>query len=401
MNYELKISNDNIALAQGCAEASSLGLTLALYDDLDGLKDMWTAFERDGVANVFQYYGFISSWMKHIGSLQNIQPLIVTGHERNGRLAFILPFGLRRAGPVRVLEWLGASFSNYQSGLYSSNFLEQLNPVSFKVLWRDIKSLLPRFDCLYLQNQPEFLEGRDNPFGAFNKLYCADNYFDFTLGPDFDALFTSKRSSRSIRTLNKRDRKFDALGTISFSHELAPDSIAHAVDAILNEKNNQLARLGRREKFPEALRDLFHELCQSQDGKDPLFDMFQLKLDGQLVAASINARYKDTICGVVLFMFKGEYNRYSPGDRLLRSTIEWACENGLKTFDLSLGRMPYKLAWADRENLLFDTIQPQNLLGLAYGMPNSYLCRLKYMIKSSDRLTQFLLRWSKRMHRGD
>lgn len=401
MNYAPQISNDNNALAIGCAQASSLGFTLALYDDLDSLKDVWTAFECDSTADVFQYYGFISSWMKHIGTIQNVEPLIVTGHEQNGRLAFILPFGVRKIGPFRILEWLGASVSNYQSGLYSQSFLAQINPVSFKVLWRDITALLPRFDCLHLQNQPEYLAAKDNPFSAFYKLFCADPYFDFALSSDYDALFTSKRSAKSIRTLHKRERKFETLGTISFCHESDPHKITEAVDAILHEKNLQLARLGRSEKFPEAMRDLFHELCQSQDGKAPVYDLFLLKLDDQLVAASINARHKDTICGIVLFMFKGEYSKFSPGDRLLRATIQWACENGLKTFDLSLGRMPYKLVWADEEKHLFETILPQNLLGWAYSVPISCLCRIRHMIKSSDRLTRFLLRWAKWLNSGN
>lgn len=400
MNFAPKISNDNIALAHGCAQASSLDYSLAVYDDLDVLKDIWTAFERDATADVFQHYGFISSWMKHIGSLQNVRPLIVTGHERNGRLAFILPFGLRQIGPFRILEWLGASVSNYQSGLYSAGFLKQINPVSFKVLWRDIKVLLPRFDCLDLRSQPEYLETEDNPFGTLHKLYAADPYFDFALGPDFEALFEGKRSSKSIRSLRKRDRKFDELGTVSFSHETDPNRITDVVDAILNEKNIQLARLGQSEKFPEAMCDLFHELCQSQDGMPPIYDLFVLRLEDQLVAASINARHKDTICGIVLFMFKGEFNKFSPGDRLLRSSIQWACENGLKTFDLSLGRAPYKLLWADKENLLFDTLLAQTLFGRAYSVPVKFLRRLKHAIKNSDWLTQFLLRWSKRMHRG-
>ena len=74
------------------------GVRLAVHDDLASVERDWRAFEKIADGTVFQSYDWVSLWQHHIGRRNGVQPIVVTGHDRQGQLLFLLPLGIERAG---------------------------------------------------------------------------------------------------------------------------------------------------------------------------------------------------------------------------------------------------------------------------------------------------------------
>jgi CelD/BcsL family acetyltransferase involved in cellulose biosynthesis len=370
---------------------SALGIDLAVETDMTALAPEWRRFERHAASTVFQAYDFLAAWRRKTHSGKAACPVIVTGRDRFGALLFIMPFRLYSHCGVKVLGWLAGEHCNYQTGLFDKQFLAQLNRVSIKVLWREITALLPNFDCLYLKNQPESLVGCDNPFAVLGRLHTADRYYAFALDRDYSALYKRKRSGQTRRAQRKRDARLDELGEVTFAQEYDGPVIADAIDTIFDGKNRQLELTGSHTRFEADIRTMFRDAVAITSDKNPGVKLLTLRLNGDMIAGAIIAVMDKAFCGLILYMPHGYLDTYSPGDRLLRHMIEWACHNGYEDFDLSLGHAGYKLAWADDERRLFETIQGLTPLGLIYAVLAEARCQLKCWVKASPRRTRFLL----------
>lgn len=387
------------AMMMSAARGSVLGISLTLYHTLDEVEAEWRALEQSAPITVFQKFDYIAEWMRQVGRSDGVRPAIIAGRGRDGETVFLLPFGIKRRFGTRVLVWLGAASANYQGGLFTENVLKQLNPVSFRLLWRELEHTLPPFDGIFLENQPVSFHGVHNPLAALGMVESSDDYYLCPLRPDFDALLNERRSARARRIMRKRDRGLEALGALTFALETDPDVIAADVETILREKNQQLARFGRGQAYSEPVCALIKALTRPVNGKPGLFELFTLRLDGELIAASITACHGKIMCGLVLYMKRGDYDKYSPGDCLMRKSFEFACKNGLDFFDLSIGRAPYKLNWCDEESALFHTITWRTLRGVPLIGALYIRRRLKRWIKSSDRLTAMINRCAGFAHR--
>lgn len=390
LDYSADIDGSYSPSDKDAQAISCLGYQLQLAENLDEISTVWKGLERETISTSFQYHHYLSSWMTHIGTPNNIRPLVVIGRDVSGQPAFLMPFALRQKGPFKILEWLGAAHANYQSGLYRADFLRELNRVSFKTLWREIAALLPDFDCANLFHQQEMFGENINPFTYLDRSDCADSYFTFSLPENYDDLLAAKRSAKSVKTMKRRDQKLEELGDVQIGVETDRKLVLSALDTILTDKAAQLAELGAANKFPPAVRNWYRDLAVSDNGGAPILQIMTLRLDGRLIAASINTLYGKTMSGLVLYMARNELTKYSPGDRLMRACMEWGCKNGMDTFDLSLGRASYKLRWADEELELFQSLLPQNLLGWVYKIMAGWTTKLKRRVKQSPNLTRIL-----------
>src|SRR5690606_17140171 len=69
---------------------------LELHTDFTAIEAEWHALEEAGDCAVFQSFGWVSTWQKHIGARQGIELCIVTGRDFTGEMLFLLPLGIKK-----------------------------------------------------------------------------------------------------------------------------------------------------------------------------------------------------------------------------------------------------------------------------------------------------------------
>jgi CelD/BcsL family acetyltransferase involved in cellulose biosynthesis len=136
---------------------------IKIYQDFnEELKSHWKRLEEESYLTPFQSYSWLLNWYKTTGlPLHNIDLFIVCLFNKSS-VDSILPLGVKTAGKIKRLEWLGGLHSDYMMPVVrkESEFIF----IDFESKWLKILSLLPPFDVLHLTKQVPRLGDRENPF---------------------------------------------------------------------------------------------------------------------------------------------------------------------------------------------------------------------------------------------
>jgi CelD/BcsL family acetyltransferase involved in cellulose biosynthesis len=117
-----------------------------------------------------------------------------------------------------------------------------------------------------------------------------------------------------------------------------------------------------------------------------------MKADGELEAVALGGLYGGGYWALISSLGSPRLRRYSPGDALLRRTIEACCAKGLKFFDFSTGSFDYKLAWADEEIRLFHSVRGLTPRGYAWALQRCLALAGKRFIKRTPLLWKAIAR---------
>src|SRR5476649_2637566 len=95
---------------------------LDIFDDMATAEPYWRALKRaNSLATPFQGYDFLKSWQSHIGASYGVTPFIVVALNSTGTPLFLLPFGIRKFGGLRLVEFLGGKHVNFNMALWRSD----------------------------------------------------------------------------------------------------------------------------------------------------------------------------------------------------------------------------------------------------------------------------------------
>jgi CelD/BcsL family acetyltransferase involved in cellulose biosynthesis len=332
------------------------GLRIDVLSSLNNLREVWEDTQASGLCTVFQSYRWCHSWLQTIGSTSKISPAIVLGCLDTGAIAFILPLQIRRVGSFKVLEWLAQKDSNFGGGIISPSWA-QTN--WFSDHFQALLQLLPKFDVVNLQNCPDYIMGRSNSLFAVHKFTAANTSYSLELKSDYAELHMSKRSSKSISKIRRRDERLKDLGVIEITSEHSLQESKDLLHELYALKDQQLAKLGIGGIFEPARREFYDRLDQ-----DGCLKLFRLSLDKKIIALVLGAVHGDVFHLMVTALSPIAPLAYSPGDMLLRHVIEWCCDNNIRIFDFSPGESEYKLLWASHRTKLSHQFAARNLRGL-------------------------------------
>lgn len=373
-------------------------LKISVSGSLRDVKTEWQNLERQALCSYFQSYEWCESWIEVFGGKNNISPLILIGRSATGEVQFILPMQIRRRFGLRVLEWLCQPENNYGVGLFKVD-----NPLQDSAAWiannfAKLLTVLPAYDVAALENMPMSLLDRPNPLNSINRFASADQSFFAKLQPDFDALQEAKRTSKSISKIRRRDERLIELGELKLEVSNSHADTAAALQEIIHYKSAQLAELGVRNFQAEHIAAFFETIFQN-NSQGASLHVFRLKQSGQTISGLIGARFADTFWLMILTMAPGGPTQFSPGDYVLRKSIAWACENGLKFYDFGVGYSNYKEHWADTELQLYNYYAAKTLKGLPLAAVLMFYNAAKRLVKNTPALKSFFFQ-SRKTLRG-
>lgn len=381
----------------GLAAALCPDVSIQISLTLEDVEDDWRALEARFPRSVFQSFDWLHAWTNTLGRNARRGIRIVVGRDpETGDPRFLLPLAIRRKGAVNVLTWLALGHAGYQSGIYDEHWLCDRTEASQDSILARVAAEVPECDAVHLCDQPDRVGQMANPLLSSGRQLSPNTSYVLDLDKPFDDLYAQKRSASTRRGARKRERKLESEGRVSFERASGRDEIGVYFDEMMNMKTAQMHQIGVGELFGPEFRDFVMALDARTGGRAPEVLLHRLRVGNETLASIFGATYRGTFYGMILTMSEGPLSRYSPGDLVLRRSIESACAAGLDHYDLSQGDADYKLAWKDREIALYETIMPLSTLGMTYAL----VLRTGIWVKRKVKHTPPLFAVAKRVRRA-
>lgn len=355
-----------------------------LHTELEPLAAWWTAFEREAICTPYQRHAFLSHWQSRIGAADGVTPLIVELCNPDGTTAAILPFGIYKRGPFCVAGWLGDKHMNYFMGLYHPDVA--WDRIDMRATLQDV-GRASKVDLFYLKNQPQDWGGFKNPISTLTLQPSPSAAYRTALSNDFDAFLESRPKGRWKRQLRNKRKKLATHGEVVVSRVVNCEQATRYLDTYFAQKARRLAAQGIRNPFePHNVRSFFRDLVCEQDANDPVFELYALWCDDEILAVYAGSHHQGRFATSVCSVTDGPLATYSPGELLLQGLIEDRCARGDTILDLGIGEARYKTHWCPEADFLFDTALPVSRTGHMVAWATRTKQGLKRAIKQNSLL---------------
>ena len=348
-------------------------------------KTKWLALEKIAHATPYQNYFWLCRWMEHIGSHQEMQPLIVEGYCQD-KTVFILPLMLQKKFGVTICRWLGRQEQNVNVGLYSPEYLDE-NSSLFEDTVRLIGEQHSQISLFYLEKQPETIGPSPNPaLEISRKMEHPNKLFSNEMGDDFEAWESQQRSTKYRRNLAGKWRKLENLhGELRVERLRRSDEIASLLEVFVAQRDAINEKRGVPNPFSNAQSiKFFHSLINDFSESEEGFIVYGLRSGEFTHAISFSLFGNGSFSGFAHSM-NLQSSKHSPGILLQREVLKLAHAKGFRNFDIGLGDAPYKRDWAN-EVTLYDNLHAVNLRGKAAKLFIQSYLMAKRTLKNTLRL---------------
>lgn len=365
-------------------------ILISVHEDIEPLKAVWQALERDGDGTPFQSYLWVSAWQRHIGTKQGVRPAIVVGWDSEGGALFILPLGVQHGFVCNKLIWLGGDITDYQGPLLAKDFAWHVSAAQFPQLWADIREVLPLHHMAALSRMPERIGGQANPFMTLGGLRRHASSAHYTvLKDDWASYYNEKRSAGSKKRDKQKRRKLEELGEVAFVTPRTAEEKLATFDALAEQKSVAFARMGVANFFEKPGHLDFYRDLAADPQADGLLHLSHLRVGDTLAAASCGLSFAGRYYYVLAsYDEAAETSRFSPGMTQLMELMSHATETGHAAFDFTIGDELYKEQWCEVEVPLYDHFEPDTLASWAVLGPRIAFLRAKRFIKQTPVLWQ-------------
>jgi CelD/BcsL family acetyltransferase involved in cellulose biosynthesis len=359
------------------------GIHIAIHEDLAGLEADWRAFERVADGTVFQTFGFLAAWERHVGRLTGVRPVIVAGRDAGGALLFLLPLALRETRAARVLEWLGADLCDYNAPLLAPGF-----SVPFAGLWEEIARRLKahphlRYDLVKLTKMPERIGERPNPMLGLGVTAHPSGAYLTRLEAPWDRFYAAKRSSATRRRDRTKRKRLSELGEVRFVNAVDEADILAALDTLMAQKARAFGRMGVGNLFDNpGYREFYRALATDARTKE-IAHVSRLDVGAVPAAVNLGLIHRGCYYHMLASYGDGDAARFGPGAAHLHDLMRHAIDHGCNVFDFTVGDEPYKRDWCDTELMLYDRIAAASPRGALVAAPMRAGQRFKRWIKQT------------------
>jgi CelD/BcsL family acetyltransferase involved in cellulose biosynthesis len=362
-------------------------VALSIHRDFAGIEAEWRRFEQDADATVFQSFGWLATWYRHVGTRNGVMPAIVTARGADGRLLFLLPLAVE-PGLVRRLTFLGSDLSDYNAPLLARDFAQRVSPDRFVTLWGEIRALLQqqddlRHDVVELTKMPETLGAQANPLIGLEVGPNPSGAHLTHLGATWDEYYEGRRSSATRRRDRTKRKKLSEHGAVRMVEPADADDIAHTLETLIAQKSRLFAHMGVANMFARpGCKDFYIGLATNPATRH-LVHVSRLEVGAAVAAVNLGLTFRDTYYYILASYDDGELSRFGPGATHLRDLMQRAIERGFRHFDFTIGDERYKHEWADTSMTLYDHTAAASLRGRPFVIAGIAFRRLKRTIKQT------------------
>ncbi len=318
-------------------------------DELDSLREPWSALHAASGAGVFQSWEWQRAWWRHLGEPSRRRTLHVVVATVAGEVVAIAPLfvdRLRSFGlvPLRRLVFLGTGLTDYLDVLVRAGFEERC----FDALAAHLAADAARHDVVWLCDVPDGSRAHEGLFEALRRHGYEGERFVNESCPRTALRATWQETLAGFdgghrRQLAKRTRQ------LREHHEVAVEVVARAedvdrdVDEFIAMHQHRWTSVGKKGVFAEPAAAAFlRDVAREFFARGWLFLAF-LRADGARVAALCGFRHGGALSYYLNGIRDGgDVRRYSPGLVLHGACMERLVGEGVRTYDFLRGTERYK-----------------------------------------------------------
>ena len=364
-------------------------INLSVHTELAAIEQDWRSFEQTADCTPFQTFDWLSTWHRHVGTLNGVTPAVVIAR-RGGDVAMLMPLAVHK-GFARRLTFLGQDLCDYNAPLLAPDFSDGLGRDGFAALWRDVRALLQaapalRHDIIALAKMPETVGAQPNPLLRLDVRLNPAGAYETALGADWEKFYSARRSSATRRGDRNKVRRLGTIGEVKFVNPDTSAELALTFDALVRQKGKSFARMGVPNIFERPGYAAFFQELATAPRMRSLVHLSRLDVGPTWAATNLGLTFRDCYYHILASYHDGEVSRFGPGAAHLRELLRFAIARGLKRFDFTIGDEPYKREWCDTEQHLHDYAAAVTLRGWPSAAVSLSWRRIKRAIKKSEPL---------------
>ena len=278
----------------------------------------------------------------------------------------ILPLNVKNFYSIKILNWSGFPFSDYNAPLVAKNKIFKED--DFKLIWKLILNKIKKIDCIFFDNQPEYIISQKNPFFSYLTSKINNEYYGIELSK-FEI------NKNELNNIKYQISRLGDLGNLKFKKAQSISEKNKILDFIIYNKTKQYENTNAWNLFKnEIYREFF---IYSNLMLDEKAYITYLEIDEKIIAAHSGYIYKK-ICYYLFPVYNNSYSKYSPGKVLLKSIIDESNQNMLQYFDLTIGSETYKKKYSNKKFYSSFFLKSLTLKGILYII----LLKIKFSFKN-------------------
>jgi CelD/BcsL family acetyltransferase involved in cellulose biosynthesis len=373
------------------AESAWDDIRISVHHDLAEAEADWRGFECEADGTVFQSFGFVSTWQRHVGVLGGVRPAIVIGRDAGGHIMFLLPLGVSRAGLTRRLMWLGSDLCDYNGPLLAADFSARVSPGHFMQVWQDVTRRLQddprlRYDVVDFEKMPATVGSQPNPFLRLSVNPHPSGAYLTPMSGDWDSFYLAKRTSSSRKRDRAKRKKLGEHGAVRLVTPDRVDDIAATLDLLMAQKGAAFAQMGVANLFAKPGYAAFYRDLATNDASRALVHVSRLDVAETKAALNLGLMFRGRYYHVLASYDAGELSRFGAGAVHLQELMRHALEHGCSVFDFTIGDEAYKRDWCDGVVTLHDHLAAARLRGAPQVAMLLAMRRVKRRIKQTPAL---------------
>ena len=296
------------------------------------LTNIWINFEKNSSHYVFQKLEWQKLWFYQTQRhKKNLKCFLVVIYKDN-KVIMILPLCVEKKFKLNILCWAGFPFSDYNAPLVKKNLVLDKNTFKYfiKKIFFEKKY---QIDCIKFENQPNNINGSQNPFYDHLNNIKNNNYYGL------DLIQKNLFDKKELSNVNYQIRKLKSKGKLDFKVVKQRNEIKEVLNFLIKHKSKQYEKTNAWNLMKKTIfRNFF--ILSSLRLKDINY-LTYLKLDDKIIAAHSGFIYRNK-CYYLFPTYDDSFKKFSPGKILLFEMINDCKKKSLNYFDLTIGNEFYK-----------------------------------------------------------
>lgn len=293
-------------------------------------------FERSR-ATAFQHPLWLHQLYRELAPRLGVEPVVLAvRYRKTGDLVMLLPFIRRRRGSLRVIEFADLEVSDYAAPICDEAVFAQLS--CDRRLRAQIRAHLRPYDLLRVKKLADDAAPLEGLLGFGQRTPLPISAHAVRLCEPFETWRNENIDDSYRRELDKKRRKLERKGAVSFAQARAPGELAAAM-AMLRDQ--------RKERFPDdRLQDApyfdFYLKLACEGLASGFVRVYVMRLDGEPIGGAYGLVHHGRFLMVLSGAAIGEYKRLSVGSLVFEDVARDGLSRGDTVLDFTIGDESYK-----------------------------------------------------------
>lgn len=373
--------------------ANRVSVSARMIGSFAEAEPMWRELEAGAQVSVHQSYDWCLAWSRLPGV-----DIALVAVELDGRPAALFPLEITRAAGFRIARYIGSPHSNFNSGLFSAEFLSRADARLVKMLVSAIKAVGLPADVIAFDKMRPGSGGAIPPLAFLPQVINQNPSFQLPLFPRFEDVLAQLNAKRRRKKFRVSERRLEPFGGYRHMVAATDEESQALLMEFFRQKAARLSARGLPGVFEaEDVRAVFADLARIPEaGGKPVLEMHAIVLGGEnegrmIALAGLTEKDGHVICqfGSVDTDIAADA---SAGELLFYLMIQRAALAGNHLFDFGVGDQPYKRSWCTLETQHFDSYVALNLRGRLAALWLANVVRVKRLVKTSPMLHRIAAR---------